>query len=232
MNYSLLELPTPFLSDLQARFPMAQALLLNHFAGTWTMTKVSQASRKFAFLQQLCVDRHATQTCAAGVLAVPFDDSTVHNNSRLAVAVTIVSTLMLCEGCNACLFKLHQWQSIKGPKEGLAINGLFICGFHCCNWSPPIHSNSKLAPLQIANPTLLSCMESSELLSLGTADTFPLRFASTLPNGPGPATEPLCRHMDNGKRFTSFSEISFRGTALCGQACHADLRSWCSCGIL
>ena len=92
MNYSLLELPTPFLSDLQARFPMAQALLLNHFAGTWTMAKDSQASRKLAFEEQLCVDRHATQTCAAGVLAVSFDDSTVDNKSRLAVAVTIVPT--------------------------------------------------------------------------------------------------------------------------------------------
>ena len=78
------------------------------------MAKVSQASLKLAFQEQLCPDRHAMQTCAAGVPAVSFDNSTVDNKSRLAVAVTIVSILVLCEGCNVCLFKLRQWQSMKG----------------------------------------------------------------------------------------------------------------------
>ena len=96
MDYCLLELPTPFLSDLQARFGMFRALLGNHFAGTRTLAKVSQAS-----LKQLCPDRHAMQTCAAGVPAVSLDDSTVDNKSRLAVAVTIVSTVALGEGCNS-----------------------------------------------------------------------------------------------------------------------------------
>ena len=95
-----------------------------------------------------------------------------------------------------------------------------------------VQRKSEQAPLQIVNPTLLSSMESSGLLPLGTAETFPLRFASTLRNGPGPATEPLCRHADIGKSFTSFSEISFPGAALSGQACHANLRSCCSCSIL
>ena len=95
-----------------------------------------------------------------------------------------------------------------------------------------VQRKSEQAPLQIVNPTLLSSMESNGLLPLETADAFPLRFASTLRNVPGPATEPLCRHTDNGKSFTSFSEISFPGTALSGQACHANLRSWCSNGIL
>ena len=60
------------------------------------------------------------QTCAAGVPAVSFDDSTVDNKSRLALAVTIVSILVLGEGCNrqkACLFKSHQWQSMKGSEK-------------------------------------------------------------------------------------------------------------------
>ena len=64
------------------------------------MAKVSQAS-----LKQLCPDRHAMQTCAAGVPAVSLDDSTVDNKSRLAVAVTIVSTVALVKvaiGEKAC----------------------------------------------------------------------------------------------------------------------------------
>ena len=116
MDYCLLELPTPFLSDLQARFGMFRALLQNHFAGTRTMAKVSQASLKLAFQEQLCPDRHAMQTCAAGVPTVSFDDSTVDNKSRLAVAVTIVSTVALGEGCNrrkGLLFKLQCWQPVK-----------------------------------------------------------------------------------------------------------------------
>ena len=74
------------------------------------MAKVSQAS-----LKQLCPDRHAMQTCAAGVPAVSFDDSTVDNKSRLAVAVSIVSTVALGDGCNrrkGLLFKLH-WATSK-----------------------------------------------------------------------------------------------------------------------
>ena len=102
MDYCLLEMPTPFLPDLQARFAMFRALLLNHFAGTRTMAKVSQVSLKLAFQEQLCPDRHTMQTCAAGVPAVSFDGSTVDNKSRLAVAVTIVSTVALGECCNVC----------------------------------------------------------------------------------------------------------------------------------
>ena len=91
MDYCLVELPAPFLSDLQARFGMFRALLLNHFAGTWTLANFVQASKKLAFQEQLWPNKQATQTGAAGVPAVSFDDSTVDNKSRLADAVTIVS---------------------------------------------------------------------------------------------------------------------------------------------
>ena len=56
------------------------------------------------------------QTFAAGVPTVSFDDSTVDDKSRLAVAVTIVSTVALGEGCNrpkGLLFKLHCGQPVK-----------------------------------------------------------------------------------------------------------------------
>ena len=112
MDYCLLELPTPFLSNLQACFGMFRALLQNHFAGTRTMAKVSQASLKLAFQEQLCPDRHAMQTCAAGVPTVSFDDSTVDNKSRLAVAVTIVSILVRLQCMQkSLLFKLHCGQT-------------------------------------------------------------------------------------------------------------------------
>ena len=114
MDYCLLELPRPFPSDLQARFGMAPALLPNHFAGTRTLAKVSQASLKLAFQEQLCPDRHAMQTCAAVVLAVSFDDSTVDNKSRLAVAVTIASILVRLQCVQkGLLFKLHCGQRVK-----------------------------------------------------------------------------------------------------------------------
>ena len=38
---------------LQAPFGMAQALLLNHFAGTWTVANFVQASLKLTFQEQL-----------------------------------------------------------------------------------------------------------------------------------------------------------------------------------
>ena len=95
-----------------------------------------------------------------------------------------------------------------------------------------VQRKSEQAPLQILDTTLLSSMGGSGLLPLGTADTFPFRFASALRNILGPATEPLCWHINNGKFCTSFSETSFPGTALSGQACYANLRSWGSCSIL
>ena len=143
MDYCLLELPTPFLSDLQARCGIFWALLRNHFAGTWTMANFVQASLKLAFQEQLCPDRHAMQTCAAGVPAVSFDDSTVDNKSRLALAVTIVSILVLGEGCNLCKKACcsnctvgNQWKSCK---KGLAMNGLSIHMLHTVHTrnSPP-----------------------------------------------------------------------------------------------
>ena len=150
MGYCLLELPTPFLSDLQARFGMFRALLQNHFASTWTMAKISHASLKLAFQEQFCPDRHAKQTCAVVVPAASFDDSTVDNKSRLAVAVTIVSAVVLGEGCNrqkGLLFKLHCWQPAKELKRRIGDEWVV--------------------------------------------------YAHTSP-------QPLCRHMDNGKNFTSF----------------------------
>ena len=115
-DYCLLELRTSFLSHLQARCGMARALLLNHFASTWTMAKVSQAPLKLVFQEQLCPNKQATQTGAADFPAVSFDDSTVDNKSRLAVAVTILSTMALGEGCNrqkGLLFQLQCWQPLK-----------------------------------------------------------------------------------------------------------------------
>ena len=107
------------------------------------MAKDSQASRKLAFEEQLCVDRHATQTCAAGVLAVSFDDSTVDNKSRLAVAVTIVSTVVLSEACNvckkACCSNCTVGNQRKSCKNAFAMNGLSIHMLHTQN-SPPLGS--------------------------------------------------------------------------------------------
>ena len=106
MDYCLVELPAPFLSDLQARFGMFRALLLNRFAGTWTLANFVQASKKLAFQEQLWPNKQATQTGAAGVPAVSFDDSTVDNKSRLADA--------WCQCMQkGLLFKLHCRQPVK-----------------------------------------------------------------------------------------------------------------------
>ena len=139
----LLELPTPFLSDLQARFAMARALLLNHFAGTWTTTNLRNY---IAFQEQLCPSKQNTQTRAAGVLAVSFDDSTVDNKSLLAVAVTIVPTVVLSEACNvckkACCSNCTVGNQRKSCKNAFAMNGLSIHMLHTVHIqnSPPLGS--------------------------------------------------------------------------------------------
>ena len=99
--------------------------------------------QKLAFQEELCPDRHAMQTFAAGVPTVSFDDSTVDDKSRLAVAVTIVSTVALGEGCNrpkGLLFKLHCGQPVKELQKWIShewVDFHMLHTVHTQNSPPP-----------------------------------------------------------------------------------------------